>query len=421
MLSVSSVVKKRLFFLLLLVLLAVLGLVTLQSRASTGGLTAAYINVGQGDSILLRDGAGFDVLIDGGKPEAGPTVVAYLRAQGVDDIDVMVSTHPDEDHVGGLIDVLQMADIPVRAVVYNGYPGDTTIWYTFATAVATEGLIMTPAQEPQSFTWGDMFVQVLNPVPGLSSPEPNNASVVLLIYYGSEKFLFPGDIDSTQEAAILARGTPVAAQVLKVAHHGSNYSSGNEFLAAVAPTDAIISVGHNTYGHPGLEALTRLAAHSGHVWRTDHCGTITVFSNGTTHTVQCQYIYFVNLPLIERMSTPTFTSPPPVNSDLTITALSGLTNPEYVDIHNSGVSAQDMTGWTLVSVVGPQVYDFPAGTILAPGATVRIESFTAAVDDPPAILLWTNTAIWSNSGDKAELRDASNNLISSACYLTGCP
>jgi competence protein ComEC len=99
----------------------------------------------------------------------------WLREQGVDDIDVMVSSHPDSDHLGGLITVLGMNDIPVRAVVYGGYQGTTTTWDNFGTAVANEGLQMTPAQYPETFLWGDMTVDVLNPEAGLINPDKNNA------------------------------------------------------------------------------------------------------------------------------------------------------------------------------------------------------------------------------------------------------
>jgi competence protein ComEC len=405
----------RIFF-ILLVLAALLSLLTLQGRAGTTSLKASFIDVGQGDSILLSDGNGFDVLIDGGKPDAGPTVVAYLRGQGVDDIDVMVNTHPDSDHVGGLIDVLALADIPVLAVVYNGYPGDTTTWDTFATAVADEGLVMTPAQFPGTFNWGDMTAQVLNPAYGLTNPETNNASVVLLVSHGSVSFLLTGDIDATQEATVMARSTPVAADILKVAHHGSSYSSSAAFLAAVAPTDAIISVGVNSYGHPGADTLSRLLAAGAAVWRTDQAGTITVFSNGSTYMIEGEF-YFVYLPLLLQQSSAT---PPPV-SDLQITALNGTTTPESVVIENKGAAAQDLTGWTLFSVEGSQVFSFPAGFVLAAGGSVTVSSGSGAVDNPPSVLRWTTASIWNNSGDKAELRNAASVVVSSACYSAGCP
>jgi len=391
-------------------------ILTIQSRSATTTVTASYINVGEGDSILLRDGNGFDVLIDGGRPGQGAVVAAYLRSQGVNDIDVMVSSHPDSDHQSGLIDVLNMTDIPVLAVVYGGYEGDTATWDNFGTAVANEGLIMTPAQYPDTFIWGEMTVNVLNPESGLVNPDTNNASVVLIVRHGEVKFLFTGDIDSGQEATIVARGTLIPADILKVAHHGSNYSSSAGFLSAVSPQDAVISVGPNSYGHPGADTLARLAAAGARIWRTDECGTIVIVSDGANYTNSCEIVYSVYLPLIMKQGA----TPPPA-ADLKITTLSGTTTPEYVIIGNVGTAAQDLTGWTLFSVIGSQTFSFPAGFVLNPGATVRIESYTGAGNDPPTILFWTNSAIWANTGDKAELRNLSNEVISSMCYGTGCP
>ncbi len=390
-------------------------IVILRSQASSGTVQASFINVGEGDSILLRDGNGFDVLIDGGKPSAGPRVVAYLRSQGVDDIDVMVSSHPDSDHLGGLITVLGLADIPVRAVVYGGYAGTTDTWDTFGTAVADEGLIMTPAQFPDTFSWGDMWVSVLNPESGLVNPDTNNASVVLMVGHGTVKILLTGDIDSSQETKIVARGTPLAADILKVAHHGSDGSSSAAFLGAVQATQAVISVGPNSYGHPGADALARLQAAGARIWRTDECGTVVFVSDGTNYTSGCVKSYSVFLPLVMRQP-----AIPPGTPDLRIDKLFGTDHPEIVVISNYGNAPQDLTGWTLVSVVGPQTFHFPAGYVLGSWGMVVIESYTPAVTNPYH-LFWSSSAIWSDTGDKAELRNASNEVVSSMCYLSGCP
>jgi beta-lactamase superfamily II metal-dependent hydrolase len=249
-------------------------------------LEVSFINVGQGDSILIRDPSGFDILIDGGKSSAGPTVVAYLRQQGVDDIDVMLASHADSDHIGGLIDVLNATDIPVQAVLYNGYPGDTTPWAIFATAVANDGLTLTPVAFPLTYTWGTTSAYMLNPVAGLGNPDQNAASVVVLLEYGQTRFVFTGDIDSTVEATIVARGTPIPAQILKVAHHGSESSSSDAFLSAVRPEQAIISVGPNSYGHPSSETIARLLAIGAEIWRTDYKGMILVTSDGLVYRVR---------------------------------------------------------------------------------------------------------------------------------------
>ncbi len=249
-------------------------------------LEVSFIRVGQGDSILIQDPGGFDVLIDGGKSSAGPTVVAYLRQQSVVDIDVMLASHADSDHIGGLIDVLNATDIPVKAVLYNGYPGDTLTWGNFATAVANEGLTLTPVEFPLTYTWGTSHAYILNPVAGLDNPDQNAASVVVLLKYGLMRFLFTGDIDSTVEATIVARGTPIPAQILKVAHHGSEFSSSDPFLSAVMPEQAIISVGPNSYGHPSSETIARLLAIGAKIWRTDYQGTILVRSDGLVYTIR---------------------------------------------------------------------------------------------------------------------------------------
>ena len=120
----------------------------------TQTLQVSFIDVGQGDSALIHGSDGFDILIDGGKTSAGPTVVEYIRGQGIDDIDVMVATHADSDHIGGLIAVLNTSDIVIDQVLYNGYPGDTNTWTNFTTAVTNEGLTLNTAQFPMTYTWG---------------------------------------------------------------------------------------------------------------------------------------------------------------------------------------------------------------------------------------------------------------------------
>jgi competence protein ComEC len=176
----------------------------------------------------------------------------------------------------------------------------------------------------------------------------------------------------------------------------------------------VISVGPNSYGHPGADTLNRLSAAGAWIWRTDERGTLVFASHGITYTVPGTRTHvFLSVVMREQ-------APPPA-SDLHITALSGLSAPEYVTIQNTGTGSQDTTGWTLVSVVGPQRFNFPAGYTLAPGAAVRIESYTGVVNNPPAILLWSTGAIWANTGDKAVLYNDVGTAIDSACYGTGCP
>jgi competence protein ComEC len=159
----------------------------------------------------------------------------------------------------------------------------------------------------------------LNPQPvpvGTQNEDP----VVLRIVYGDTQFLFTGDIGSSTEQVILNSGTPITATVLKVAHHGSKYSSSASFLNAVKPKLAIISVKHNSDDHPAQETLDRLSAVGAKIYRTDQNGTLVVTSDGQTVKVDLHYIF---LPLVIRQATSA--SPP----DLRITTLSGTTTPEY--------------------------------------------------------------------------------------------
>jgi competence protein ComEC len=304
--------KKGVFIILVaLGLVVIAGVVFICSQtAPNASLQVSFINVGQGDSALIRDSGGFDVLIDGGKSSAGPTVVAYLRNQGVGDVDVMVASHADADHISGLIDVLEANDIPVEEVLYNGYPGNTATWFNFTTAVANDGLTLTAAQYPMTFTWGSATAHILNPAPDLVNPEQNDSSVVVLLDQGDIEYLFTGDIDSTVEATVVARGTPVAAEIIKLSRHGSKYSSSADFLTQVQPAEAIISVGSNPYGHPAKETLTRLPTAGARIWRTDESGTILVTSDGTGYTIVGEISFgdHVYLPLFLRsypLPTPT--------------------------------------------------------------------------------------------------------------------
>jgi competence protein ComEC len=412
--------------------------------APTNETRVSFIDVGQGDATLIRDQSGYDVLIDGGKVAAGPTVAAYLRDQGVDDVDVMIASHADSDHIGGLISVLQMADIPVESVLYNGYPGDTSTWYTFATAVANEGITMNAAQFPQTFTWGSSIAHIMNPVSGLSNPDQNDASVVVLLDSGNVEYLFTGDIGTSTEADIVARGTPIASDVLKVAHHGSKYASSSDFLAAVQPKDAAISVGDNPYGHPTNETLSRLLAAGAEIWRTDEQGTILVVSDGTTYSVVPEIAPLppalsVYLPLLlrsEPQPTPSPTTPPPTeeptdtpeptetqppppsNIQITYIFYDGVVpyveSDEYAQITNEGNGTVNLEGWRLNAGDPGQDFIFPSYN-MQPGQSCRVYT-NEYHPESCGFSFGSSKALWNNSGDCGRLYDSGGSLADEYCY-----
>ncbi|HEY3290723.1 MAG TPA: MBL fold metallo-hydrolase [Anaerolineae bacterium] len=277
---------------ILLILLALVLAITsthpaVSQVATPWRLRASFIDVGQGDSALLQDPGGCNVLIDGGSPGKGQVVVAYLRDHGVTHLDAMIATHADSDHYGGLTGVLQAADISTTAVLYNGYanPASST-WNLFVAAVVSRGLTLTVAGWPTAYSWCAMTAQALNPDPLVPFINDNDASLVLLAQSRGARMLFTGDATSIVEPAIISRSAvgQFPVDVLKVSHHGSKYATSSEFLSVIKSQRAVISVGVNSYGHPATETLQRLDAAGAIVYRTDISGTIVLESEGAYTT-----------------------------------------------------------------------------------------------------------------------------------------
>lgn len=276
---------KRLISLLLLLVLLLTGCrqsePALDTDTTAGEqLTVHFIDVGQADCILLEC-AGRYMLIDGGNVEDSSLVVSYLEKQGVEDLSLVVCTHAHEDHVGGLPGVL--AVYPTKEVwaptkTYSSQCFDDFVYYT-----DQQGLEITIPDPGDSFDLGKAVITVLGPT--TSYAEPNNTSLILMVQFGENRFLFTGDMETEAENDMLDAGAHVKADVLKVGHHGSNTSTGYRFLYEVAPTYAVISVGKdNSYGHPHDEPMSRLHDADVTVYRTDEMGTIVAVSDGKNIT-----------------------------------------------------------------------------------------------------------------------------------------
>jgi competence protein ComEC len=383
----------------------------------------SFIDVGQGDSALIQTSDGYNILIDGGVVAEGQTVLNYLRNNGVTNLSAIVASHADSDHIGGLITVLNATDITIESVIYNGYPGDTQTWVNFVSAVTNEGLSLTTAQYQGEFHWGITTAYILNPPAGLANPETNDASVVMLVDYDNIETLFTGDIDSTIESEVISRGS-VAADILKVAHHGSNYSSSTAFLDAVHPANSVISVGPNSYGHPGADTLARLSGSGTIIWRTDINGTIVVTSSdgNSYQVIPAISGAFFFLPMVQNnislSPNPTPTPTPPATPDIVITNIfydgAGQAEPdEYVEIKNNGGSPQQLEDWTLRDTAN-HVFTFPNYSI-HPGEVCRVYTNEYHPE-------WcgfdyaSGSAIWNNGGDCAYLQDIEGFLIFDYCY-----
>ena len=235
-----------------------------------------YIDVGQGDSIFIKVGD-CDILIDAGQPDYGNTVCNYLESQNVDDIELMINTHPDSDHYGGLTQVLN--EYTVEEIWVSSYNKSNT----FYTAVANKGLTKKTPAVGSVFTYEYLTLTVLHS--GAEALNSNDSSIVVMVEYGSFKFLFTGDISTTVESQLVSSGQDLSCDVLKVAHHGSKYSSSAEFLSATGTKYGVICVGTNSYGHPTSQALERLTSAGITQYTTQSNGDVVFSTNGATLTL----------------------------------------------------------------------------------------------------------------------------------------
>ena len=255
---------------------------TSSSPALGGSFTVQYLDVGQGDSELVQCD-GHYMLIDGGTSKYSDKIYATLKAQDITALDYIVNTHPHEDHVGGLSGALQFATVKTALSPVKSYDGEG--FKDFVKYLKKQGVSITVPSPGDTFTLGSASVTVLGPIE--DSDDPNDLSIVLRVVYGDTSFLFVGDAQTSEENDILASGRTVKSDVLKVGHHGSETSTGADFLAAVAPKYAVIEVGDsNSYNHPNQGTLDRLKAAGVTLFRTDLQGTITCTSDGKALTFQ---------------------------------------------------------------------------------------------------------------------------------------
>jgi len=359
---------------------------------SSGELAVHFLDVDQGDSSLLITPNGKTILIDGGKYTAGEKVVSYLKAAGVTSIDYLVATHPDADHIGGLIPVLNQ--IPVKNVIDSGKSHTSQTYMDYLTLIDQKNIPFHVAQTGEFIDVDPAIkVQVLNS--GEGATDNNEASVVLKVTHGSKSFLFTGDAGVQTEADMVS-SFDVNADVLKVSHHGSETGSSQAFLNEVTPTWAVLSFGEgNSYGHPDSVVVNRLTAMGATVVPTTN-GDIAFESNGSS------------IQLIKGVPG-TEPQPNPNTGNIDITNLN--LSQEIVTLKNIDSKDISMAGWTLISVDGKQQYDFPSDFVLKKGASVTVTTGQNAYESRPTHLLWTKAYTWDNNGDTARLVDPQGTII----------
>lgn len=260
-----------------------------QSAKSSSGeqkelLTVTFLDVGQGDAAVLQCG-GQTMMIDGGKAKASSYIYSWLKKNQISYLDVMVATHTDADHIGGLPGALNYAKVGTAYCPVTS--GTTKTFQSFVKYLKKQAKSITVPKAGDEFSLGGAQVRILGPTD--PQAEGNNSSIVLKVTFGDTSFLFTGDAEREEEQELLESGYDLESTVLKVGHHGSDTSTSYLFLRTVNPQYAVISVGaDNTYGHPTEAVLSRLRDADVKTCRTDLQGTITAVSDGKKVTFQTE-------------------------------------------------------------------------------------------------------------------------------------
>ena len=244
-----------------------------------------FIDVDQGDSIFIQLASGKTVLVDAGTDAAGETVVAYLKSLGVSTIDYVIATHPDADHIGGMIDVLNA--FKVNTFVNSGKTHTSKTYENMLVAIKAEGAKYVEPKNGQVFE-NDPALQSFFKVlfVNANASDNNDASIVTQASYCGKNVLLMGDASQDIEKEIIKSYPTLKAQVVKAGHHGSSTSSALEFFKAVSPNAVVLSYGEgNSYGHPHQEVLANIAAVKAKAYSTSTSGTIVA-------TVNCQDVKF---------------------------------------------------------------------------------------------------------------------------------
>ncbi|CAM4038644.1 competence protein ComE [Bacillus manliponensis] len=238
---------------------------SLPRHTYTEKLKVSFLRVGQGDSTVITLPNGKVILIDGGQYEAGEVIIHKLIERDIKRIDVVIGTHPDMDHIGGLIPIIEQ--MPVALILDSGKTYNSFTYHTYRNSIKKRGIPFVRVTEGQYIPLDPhVAIQVLNN--GKAKDENNESSIVLKIRYGKADFLFMGDADTYTEEEVMKQ-YDIHADVLKVGHHGSYTSTSEQFLKMASPQFAVISYGQkNPYGHPHLSVTKRIKRHGITIYTT---------------------------------------------------------------------------------------------------------------------------------------------------------
>lgn len=259
------------------------GGLTVSQNGDASGLEVHFIDVGQGDATLIK-ADGHAMLIDAGENDKGTAVQLYLEKQGVEQLDYLVLTHTDSDHIGGADVIVTKFDI--GQIFMSDFKKDNKTYRELMDSMKYKNMTFSTPEVGAEYELGGAEFTII--APNDTYEDANNSSMALILDYGDSSFLFSGDCEEEAEQDMLENGLDLDVDVYQVGHHGSRSSSTEEFLDAMSPEYAVISCEEgNSYGHPHSKTLNNLRARKVRVFRTDEQGSIIAYSDGTDITWNC--------------------------------------------------------------------------------------------------------------------------------------
>ncbi len=407
-------------------------------------LQVHFLDVGQALSVLVRDMQGNELLYDAGNEGDAEFIISYLQDLGIDRLEYVVNSHPHEDHIGGMDRILERFE--VDQIFMSGTAYDSKA-YRDVMNILDEKQIGAVHPEPgATYDLGELGIQVLGPL-GSEYESTNDYSVILKIGNATQSVLLVGDSEAAAEHELVEAGVDLHADVFQVSHHGSSTSNTIQYLSKIDPDYAVISVGvDNSYGHPDATILDRLRNMGISTYETDLDGTIVMTLNGSRIFVEALedvgaeesrsidqvdvdekntveepeaaepqeameekeriaevFVELEKEPSVESsLEASSETKNEEIGSAVVITELNK--SAEYVIIKNISGEAVDIGSWQLISVTGPQYFDFPKGCIIEPNQTLKITSWDA---NGTGDFVMAEKRIWNNSeSDPAQLIDA---------------
>lgn len=390
-------------------------------------LRVTFLDVGQGDAILLQAPGGETALVDAGR---GSDIVPLLRDLGVERIDLMVATHPHADHIGGMRGVIE--SIPVRFFMDNGDPHTTPTYRRLIAALEARPEITYLEATPRTISLGSATIEVLPLLPR-GTAQHNDRSIALVLRFGDFTALLSGDSEVKQLTHLTGLGVVPALTLLKAPHHGSDNGFTWDFLQAARPQVVVISVGRdNGHGHPRQAALDAYAATARETFRTDLHGHLQVrgYGHGGYVVVKGDQVASARAGVWRRgtgalvvgaATAESGASPPTSHAQLRITVQADAPgndhqnpNGEYAVLENSAGEAIAIGGWRLCDLSN-HCFQFPAGATIEGGGRVVVHSGSGQPDGE-RFYMGRHQAVWNNSGDTATLYDSEGATVLAFSY-----